>query len=194
MPVKVLRDGKGSDVDIAEGIVWATDHGADVINISIGLYTKSTAMERAVKYALNKNVVVVSSAGNDSKSSKIHLPSMIKGVIEVSATNKIDRLASFSNYAQQISVSAPGDKILSTMPTYNVELTGEAGKNYGVLSGTSMASPMVAALAALLKSTDKTLTPKQIKARIEATAVDLGKRGYDEYFGNGRIDVASALK
>lgn len=194
MPVKALNKGRGTDVDIAEAIVWAADNGADVINISIGLYTQSRAMVKAVNYALKKNVVVISSAGNDSKSSKIHLPSMIKGVIEVSATNKLDRLASFSNYAQQISVSAPGDKILSTMPTYRVELTSEAGLKYGVLSGTSMASPMVAGLAALLKSQDKSMTPKEVKEHLEATSVDLGKSGYDVYFGSGRIDMLEALK
>ncbi len=194
MPVKVMKNGLGTDIDIAEGIVWAADHGADVMNISIGLYTRSTAMERAVKYALNKNVAVIASAGNDGKSSKIHVPSMIKGVIEVSATTRVDHLASFSNYAQQISVSAPGDNILSTMPTYNVKLTAEAGKNYGILSGTSMASPMVSGLAALLKSEDKNMTPKQIRARLESSAVDLGKKGYDEYFGNGRINAYAALR
>ncbi len=194
MPIKVLKNGRGTDIDIAEGIVTAVKKGADVINISIGLYTKSTAMEKAVKYAISKNVVVVSSAGNESKSSKIHLPSMIKGVIEVSATNQRDKLASFSNYAQQISVSAPGDNIYSTMPTYNVELTSEAGKTYGLLSGTSMASPIVAGLAALLKSEDKDMTPAEIKKRLEKTSVDLGKKGYDEYYGYGRIDAYSALK
>jgi subtilisin family serine protease len=194
MPVKVMKNGLGTDIDIAEGIVWAADHGADVMNISIGLYARSTAMERAVKYALNKNVVIVSSAGNDGKSSQIHIPSMIKGVIEVSATTRVDHLASFSNYAQQISVSAPGDNILSTMPTYNVKLTAEAGKNYGILSGTSMSSPMVAGLAALIKSEDRNQTPKQVRARLESSAVDLGKRGYDEYFGNGRIDAFAALQ
>lgn len=194
MPIKVLKNGRGTDVDIAEGIIWAANKGADVANLSVGLYTKSTALERAVKYGLNKNMVIVSSAGNDSKSSKIHLPSMIKGVIEVSATNQRDRLASFSNYDQQISVAAPGDKIYSTMPTYNVELTSESGKNYGVMSGTSMASPIVAGLAALLKSQDKSLTPKEIKQHIEETAFDLGKKGYDEYYGYGRIDAYNALK
>ena len=194
MPIKVLKNGSGTDIDIAEGIVVATDKGADVINISIGLYTRSTAMERAIKYAINKNVVVVSSSGNEGKSSKIHLPSMIKGVIEVSATTQRDKIASFSNYAQQISVSAPGDKIYSTMPTYKVELTSEAGRNYGILSGTSMASPIVAGLAALIKSEDKSMTPSQVKKRLESTAVDLGKKGYDEYYGYGRVDAYAALK
>lgn len=194
MPVKVLKNGRGTDIDIAEGIVAAADKGADVINISVGLYTKSTAMERAVKYAIGKNAVVVSSAGNEAKSSKIHLPSMIKGVIEVSATTQRNKIASFSNYAQQISVAAPGDKIFSTMPTYNVELTSEAGKTYGVLSGTSMASPIVAGLAALLKSEDKSLTPKEIKKILEDSAVDLGKKGYDDYYGYGLVDAYAALK
>lgn len=194
MPIKVLKNGRGTDIDIAEGIIWAAKKGADVANLSIGLYTKSTALERAVKYGLSKNMVIVSSAGNDSKSSKIHLPSMIKGVIEVSATNQRDKLASFSNYAQQISVAAPGDKIYSTMPTYTVELTSEAGKTYGVLSGTSMASPIVAGLAALIKSEDKSMSPKEVKELIEKTSSDLGKKGYDEYYGYGRIDAYEALK
>src|SRR5690606_10300477 len=187
IPVKVLENGKGSDVDIAEGIVWAVDHGADVINLSVGVYTHSSAMEKAVRYALRKGVVVVSSAGNSSKNAKVHYPSMIKGVIEVSATTNKDKFSDFSNFGQQIAVSAPGDSIMSTMPTYKVSLTSEAGKNYGVLSGTSMASPMVAGFAALLKSYDKKLTPAQIKSIIEENASDLGSKGYDKYFGNGRI-------
>lgn len=194
MPIKVLKNGRGTDIDIAEGIIWSAKKGADVINLSVGLYTKSTALERAVKYAISKNTVVVSSAGNDSKSSKIHLPSMIKGVIEVSATTKKDKLASFSNYDQQISVAAPGDEIYSTMPTYNVELTKEIGKSYGYMSGTSMASPIVAGLAALIKSEDKSLTPKEVKQIIEKSSFDLGKKGYDGYFGYGRIDAYTALK
>ncbi len=108
-------------------------------------------------------------------------------------TNKIDKLASFSNYDQQISVSAPGDDIISTMPTYNVELTKEAGKSYGILSGTSMASPMVAGLAALIKSQNPNASVSYVRSKIENTAVDLGKKGYDEYFGNGRINPAKAL-
>lgn len=191
MIAKALKYGKGSDIDIADGIVWAAKNGADVINISVGLYTKSTAIEKAVKFALSKNAVVVSSAGNDAKNSKIHMPSMAKGVIEVSATTKYDKIASFSNFGQQISVSAPGDKIISTMPTYEVDLTAEAGKNYGALSGTSMASPMVAGLAALLKSQNKTLTPAQIKTQIEASTNRKSK--YDSYLGYGRIDLLNAV-
>lgn len=200
MPVKALENGRGTDIDIAEAIVWATDNDADVINISIGLYTKSKALERAVKYAIGKNVVVVSSSGNDSKNSKIHLPSMIKGVIEVSATkvyltsSKVyEKFADFSNYGQQVSVAAPGEEILSTMPTYKVELTKEAGLKYGIMSGTSMASPMVAGLAALLKSQDASLTPAEIKQIIEKSSDDLGSRGYDSYFGNGRINMYNTL-
>jgi subtilisin family serine protease len=194
MPVKVLTNGKGSDIDIAEGIVWATDNGADVINISIGIYTNSKPIEKAVKYALSKNVVLVSSAGNDSKNSKIHLPSMIKGVIEVSATDRKDKFASFSNFGQQISVAAPGDKILSTLPTYNTEVTSQVGRKYGLLSGTSMASPIVAGIAALLKSKDKSLSPSEIKKIIESSSIDLGKKGYDPYFGYGRVSAYNALR
>jgi subtilisin family serine protease len=200
MPIKALENGRGTDIDIAEAIVWAADNDADVINISIGLYTKSKALERAVKYAIGKNVVVVSSSGNDSKNSKIHLPSMIKGVIEVSATrvyltsSKVyEKFADFSNYGQQVSVAAPGDEILSTMPTYKVELTKEAGLKYGIMSGTSMASPMVAGLAALLKSQDSSLTPAEIKQIIEKSSDDLGSKGYDSYFGNGRINMYNTL-
>ncbi|MFN8673285.1 MAG: S8 family peptidase [Candidatus Sericytochromatia bacterium] len=193
IPVKALKYGKGSDIDIAEGIVWAANNGANVINISIGLYTKSTALEKAVKYALSKGVTVVSSAGNESKSSKMHMPSMIKGVIEVSATTKDDKFAPFSNFAQQVSVSAPGDKIFSTMPTYEVELTAKTGKNYGILSGTSMASPVVAGLAALIKSNNPSLSPSKIREKLETTAVNLAKKKYDDKFGYGRVDMFKAL-
>ena len=193
MPVKALKYGKGSDIDIAEGIVWAANNGANVINISIGLYTKSTALEKAVKYAIGKGVSIVSSAGNEAKSSKMHLPSMIKGVIEVSATTKDDKFAPFSNFAQQVSVSAPGDKIFSTMPTYQVELTAKAGKSYGTLSGTSMSSPVVTGLVALLKSQDPSLTPAKIKEKIEASSVSLSKKKYDDKFGYGRVDLLKAL-
>lgn len=194
MPVKVLSNGKGSDIDIAEGIVWATDNGADIINVSIGIYTKSKPIEKAVKYALDNNVVFVSSAGNDSKNSKIHLPSMIKGVIEVSATNKKDNFASFSNFAQQISVSAPGDKILSTLPTYSTELTDDAGTKYGLLSGTSMASPVVAGVATLIRAKNPKIPNTEIKKIIEESSIDLGKKGYDAYFGYGRVSAINALK
>jgi len=194
MPVKVLTNGRGSDIDIAEGIVWATDNGADVINVSIGIYTKSKPIEKAVKYALSKNVVIVSSAGNDSKNSKIHLPSMIKGVIEVSATDKKDNFASFSNFGQQISVSAPGDKILSTLPTYSTELTNKVGKKYGILSGTSMASPMVAGISALIRSRNNSLSPSQVKKIIESSSIDLGRKGYDSYFGHGRVSASNSIE
>jgi len=195
IPIRVLKNGVGTDIDIAKGIIIAVKKGASVINVSIGLYEESEAMERAVKYALENNVPVVSSAGNSAQNSTIHMPSMVKGVIEVSSTDKDDNFSKkFSNFNQQISVSAPGDSIYSLMPTYKVTLTSDAGgTKYGTLSGTSMSTPIVSGIVALMKTKNKSLTPAKIKSILEQSSVDLGKTGYDGYYGYGRVDAYKAL-
>ncbi|HEY9766606.1 MAG TPA: S8 family peptidase [Chroococcales cyanobacterium] len=194
MPVKVLGEKGGSEATIAEGIVWAADHGADVINTSLGIHQESKVIEDAVKYALAKNVVFVASAGNNNQNEAIHLPSTVDGVIEVAATTSSDEKAKFSNWGQKLSVAAPGQKILSTFPTYKVSLNDSGyTKNYAVLDGTSMASPLVAGLAALIRSKHPGMKPAEVKKIIENSADDLGDKGYDKYFGWGRVNAAKAL-
>jgi thermitase len=194
MSVKVLdAAGRGNDATIAEGIVYAADHGAKVASMSLGLYKRSKVIEDALQYALDHDVVLVASAGNNNAendpTTAPHLPSTYPGVIEVAATDAQDKKASFSNYGKTVSVAAPGVDILSTLPTYDV------GRplNYGKMSGTSMASPFVAGLAGLVRSQFPDLNREQVRARIEASADDLGAAGLDPFYGHGRVNGLKAV-
>lgn len=191
MPVKVLVNGSGTDDTIAAGIVWAADNGANVISMSLGIYRSSRPIEDALKYALDKNVTIVASAGNKNAAFDVHLPSTYPGVIEVASTDENDQKSVFSNFGKTVSVSAPGTDILSTLPTYKV---GVKPLSYGKLSGTSMAAPHVAGLAGLILSQKPGLKPAEVRKIIESTAKDLGDIGLDQYFGNGRVDALAALQ
>jgi subtilisin family serine protease len=187
LPVRVLgADGSGYMSDAATGIVWAADHGANVINMSLGSSAQVTAVTNAISYARSKGVTVVAAAGNARTSgSPTSWPAADAGVIAVAATDSSDKVASYSNQGSYVDVAAPGSSIISTYPV--------AKGSYVGMSGTSMASPHVAAEAALLKAYNKSLTPDQIEKAIESTAVDLGTAGKDTDYGYGRIDAAAAL-
>ncbi|BEL12333.1 hypothetical protein Q0Z83_105240 [Actinoplanes sichuanensis] len=185
MPVKVLGDdGSGNMSDTAEGITWAADHGAQVINMSLGGTQKVTAVSNAIAYARSKGVTVVAAVGNSrEQGSPTSYPAADAGVIGVAATDSNDRVGVYSNAGNYVDVAAPGTDIFSLAPN----------GQYKTMSGTSMASPHVAGLAALLKSYQKSLTPDQIEATLEKSAVDLGPVGFDNDFGNGRVDALAAL-
>jgi thermitase len=168
-----------TDADVVEGIYWSVENGAKVINLSLGGPGNSWALERAVNYAWEQGVVVVAAAGNQNTSAP-HYPSGYANVISVAATTKSDGKASFSNYGK-VDVAAPGVGIVSTV----------SGRWYGTYSGTSMASPHVAALAGLLAAQGR--SAPEIRQRIESTAVDLGPAGKDAYFGWGRIHARRAV-
>jgi subtilisin family serine protease len=187
MPVKVLGAG-ASEATIADGVIWAADHGAKVITMSLGLYKRSPVFEKALGYALGKGVTITASAGNNNAENDPekapHLPSTYPGVIEVAATDAADQKASFSNFGKTVSVAAPGVNILSTVP----------GGRYAKMSGTSMAAPHAAGLAALILSNHPDWKPAQVKAAMEASAKDFGKPGFDPIFGFGRIDAFAAVQ
>ncbi|MEH7382899.1 S8 family peptidase [Bacillus sp. JJ1533] len=184
MPVKVMgSDGYGSTFDIARGIIWATDHGADVINLSLGNYQGSKLLKQAVDYAYRHDVVMVAASGNDN-SSQPSYPSAYPQVLSVAAVDLNGDKADFSNYGDYIDVAAPGVTIPSTY----------IDEQYAALSGTSMAAPHVAALAALMRSINPNLSNKEIMDMIKATSLDLGKAGKDIYFGEGLIDIVQALQ
>ncbi len=198
MPVKVLdKRGSGSFDDIAEGIYWATDNGADIINMSLGGSSDLDILEDAVNYAWNHGVVVVCAAGNDGVSSPFY-PAAYQNSISVSATTYLDGLASYSNYGTTIDISAPGgdsgddngdgydDMILQN--TFSRD-----GDGYYFYAGTSMASPHVAGVAALVKSKNSGLTNSQIRNILETTADDIGAAGWDNLFGNGRLNAYEAV-
>jgi subtilisin family serine protease len=204
LPVKIFPDfldyfkaakknDDGSDVTvvsaIADGIVWSVKHNADVINLSLGLWEQSNTIERAVKYALENNVSVVVAAGNErATTNRKNYLAAINGVIAVGATDKSNQIAFFSNSGDYVSVAAPGFDIISTTPSF-LNL-----KNYRKMSGTSMAAPHVAGIAAMLKDKFKDkATPQWIKERIEKTSTDLGVQGRDDLYGFGLVDAYKAL-
>ncbi|MBC7541711.1 MAG: peptidase S8 [Candidatus Sericytochromatia bacterium] len=195
MPVKVLdASGNGADDDVATGIVWAADNGADVISLSLGTDQADPLMKDAVAYAqARRNCVIVAAMGNDGASVASY-PAKFAGVIAVGATDAQDRLASYSNFGSWMSVVAPGTGIVSTFPTYAVTLNQSGySKDYASLDGTSMAAPFVAGLAALVKSQGTRQTPAQVKAAITKGADDLGVKGFDDRFGFGRINARKTL-
>jgi len=176
--------GFGHNADTSEALVHAVDMGADVISCSWGGTTPSLIVEESIQYAINHGVIVIAAAGN-SNSDDFHYPAAYSGVIAVSATDQNDLKASFSNYGDWVDVSAPGVDIASTVP-YE-----ELGYYYGLLSGTSMATPHVSGLAALLMSGFPTYTSSQIEALIYESALDLGESGFDPIYGHGRIDATN---
>ncbi|HEX7056957.1 MAG TPA: S8 family serine peptidase [Bacilli bacterium] len=184
LPVKVLdQSGSGSTYSVAQGIIWAADHGAKVINMSLGNYASSRFLHDAIRYAFAKDVVLIAASGNDN-TEKPGYPAAYPEVLAVSAIDFAQQRAPFSNYGDYIDVVAPGVSIASTFPQ----------NRYAALSGTSMASPHVAALAALIRSTNPKLSNVEVMDIIRKTAQDLGAPGKDKYYGYGQIDVARALK
>jgi thermitase len=194
MAVRVLdADGSGYSSWVASGIRWAADHGADIINLSLGSWWPFTVERDAVNYAYEKGCVIVAAAGNDGWGS-VGYPAAYESAIAVSATDQGDSKADFSNYGPEIEVAAPGVSIYSTMPTYHVELNNWGySMNYDYLSGTSMATPHVSGAVALLLSKYPTLTNSEVRNALAQRSVDLGSLGRDEYYGYGRIDVYNLL-
>jgi thermitase len=174
------EEGRFFDADVVQGIYWSVDNRAKAINLSLGFGGNSRILEHAVDYAWLRGVVVVAAAGNSNTDRPIY-PAAYDKVISVAATNQNDRKASFSNFGTTIDVAAPGVEIVSAVPS----------GGYTELSGTSMASPHVAALAGLLAAQER--TAPEIRRRIQSTAVDLGADGKDKIFGWGRIDARRAV-
>jgi len=174
---------------MSDAIVWSVDNGADIINMSLIMNYESVTVERAVQYAIEHNVSVVVAAGNQRHIDNArNTLAAIEGVIAVGATDEGKNLTAFSNSGDYISVVAPGQDIVSTIPAL---LSSDATKN---MSGTSMAAPYVAGVAALLKSRfGEQATPAWIKQRLEETAEDLGEAGWDEMYGHGMINAHRAL-
>lgn len=195
LPVKVLDwEGRGTYDAIAAGITYAADRGAAVINLSLGGLYDSQTLRKACEYAYRRGAVLVAAAGNNA-STLIRYPAAYPTVIAVGATTQTDDKAYFSNYGEQLSVTAPGVDILSTMPLEPVTLNSEYGyaTMYDSLSGTSMACPHVAGLAALMLSVNPYLAPDDVRHLLQRTALDLGELGWDERFGYGRVQADAAL-
>lgn len=188
LPIDVFNGGWGaSDYIIAEGIMYAIEKGADVINMSLGGYMESSIFEEAVQKAIDAGITVVAAAGNE-ETDEYSSPAHYDGVISVGATNDKNELAWFSNYGPSVDIVAPGEDIYSTAFDY------QKGTSFMKLSGTSMASPVVAGVVALLKSKYPDLKPFEVEYILEQTATDLGEKGYDLTFANGLVNPVAALK
>lgn len=190
MVVRVLdNNGYSDDSIIAPGIIYAADEGADIINLSLGGPGSGSTLEAAVDYAYNKGCLLVAASGNDNESF-VNYPAAYDNVIAVGATNESDERCDTgdwpglgSNYGAEMDVVAPGNNIYST----------SLGSVYGTESGTSMATPFVSGLAALIWSYNPTLTNMDVRDTIISSADDIGSNGWDAYTGYGRINAEEAL-
>jgi subtilisin family serine protease len=183
LPVKVLDSrGTGRDSDIAAGIVWAADHGADVINLSLFGRSSSQTVRAAIEYAQGLDAVVIAAAGNDHSSAKMY-PAAYDGVIAVSAVDAAGDLASFSNYGPWIDLAAPGVDVLA----------GWADGTYRKVEGTSFAAPLVSGVAMLARARFPDEDAAAIARRLQSGARDAGLIGRDDLFGAGIIDALGAV-
>lgn len=187
------ENGSGPDSVIMQGIIWAADNGAKVINMSLGGTGNSTAKQDAIDYAWNKGVVLVASAGNKSSTQKSY-PGANNNVVSVAATDNKDQKASFSTYGTWVDVTAPGKAIYSTLPThaYNMQIdTPSLQLNYDYLNGTSMSSPMVAGVVGLIWASPYGTSASSVVQRLFDTADKISGTG--TYWIYGRVNAASAV-
>ena len=167
--------------DIAAAIQYAVDHGARVINVSIGGPKSSITIQKAVDYAWKNGALVFASAMNEGVSARFY-PAACTHAIAVGATDENDRLASFSNYGSWITLVAPGTGILSTAD----------GGGYSFWSGTSFASPIAAGVASLMLSINPSLTNEEVLSILKDTAERTGAEP-DAYLGWGRVNMHRAV-
>ena len=183
MAEKVLDSGGGGYYEwVANGIINATDYGANIVSMSLGGYGDSEVLHEAVRYAYNHGVLMVAAAGNDDINDKSY-PAAYDEVIAVAAADKNDNAAAFSNWGDWIELAAPGVDIYSTVPA-----------GYASMSGTSMACPHVSGVAALVWSRFANTSRDQLRTHLRYTADDLGSAGFDEHFGYGRTNAKNAVE
>jgi hypothetical protein len=184
LPVRVFDStGYGTDRVISEGIVWAVESGAKVVNLSLGGPAMSTSLEWAVNFARSRDVVVVASAGNyGERGSPVIYPAAYDPVIAVAALDGTAS-ASFSNRGAYVDIAAEGMYVLSS----------HLGGRVVAMGGTSMASPAVAGAAARVRTARPDLSAASVKALLESTATDLGDPGRDDVFGWGALNADLAV-
>lgn len=188
LPVKVLnQNNAGTWSGVAAGVTYAADEGANIIVMSLGSVAGTRTIEEAIRYAVEKDVLIFAASGNIN-SSKDFFPAAYPGVMGVAATDKSDRRWSLSNYGDYVDISAPGHLIYGAHKDLDNLYDGHL-----FMSGTSMATPHAGGLAGLLWSQDPSRSRDDIEQLMMETAVDLGDAGRDKYFGAGRIDPAAAL-
>jgi subtilisin family serine protease len=177
MPIKVLDSkGSGDDTVIAAGIVWATDHGAQVINLSLGGPGSSVELTNAVAYANARGAIVVAAAGNAGVTTQF-FPAADPNAVSVAATTVTDKRYSWSNFGSWVRLAAPGCNVATIL-----------GGGYGTFCGTSSATPLVAGLVALELSAQPAATAREVEDALARAAVPLP--AFVQY---GRIDAGRTL-
>jgi serine protease len=191
MPLKVLAaSGGGTIADIAESIKFAADHGADVINMSLGGGGASSMMEEAIKYAHNKGVVIVAAAGNENRNSSSY-PARYPDVISVAAIDSAGEKAPYSNFGAGIDLSAPGGSETGKIIQNTVNpRTGESV--FAGFQGTSMAAPHVAGVAALIRATGID-NPDEVKDILKQSSRKV-QNDHLNHFGSGYLDAGAAVE
>jgi serine protease len=198
MPVKVLDHfGSGNSAAISDAIRWAADHGAKVINMSLGGGGRSVVMAKAVEYARGKGVVVVCAAGNGARG-VVEYPAAYPGSVAVGAVGPNGTKAPYSSWGKELDVAAPGgDKSQGEeagILQNTIDPQDPAKSIYAYYQGTSMATPHVAALAALLYATGAK-NPDQVEKALFASAhPPQGEKGWSETYGHGVVDAEASLK
>ncbi len=190
MPVRILDGCNGFASNLASGIMWAADHGANVLNMSVQFYNLGNPevqnLQNAVNYAHSLGAVLVAAAGNNNIGGigVIAYPAKLANVLAVTATDNTDTFAVFSNSGPQADLCAPGKDIRSTW----------IGDGYAYQFGTSMASPHVAGTVALMLSYEPSLSNVQISDLIRYTTDDRGAPGWDSHYGEGRLNAWKAME
>lgn len=185
LAAKVLNSsGSGAWDWVASGIRWCADNGGHVINMSLG-GGPSTVLLDAVRYAYNKGSLLVAASGNGSCSNCVIYPAAYTEVVAVSCTMSNKKSCTFTSKGKQVELAAPGYQVLST---YNA-----ADDAYTTMSGTSMSTPHVSGVAALVWSYVPALTGQGLRSVLQSTAGDLGTVGKDNVFGYGLVDARAAL-
>lgn len=183
MPIKAAgKNGGFRASNVADGIRYAADHGAKVINMSLGGPMWMPYIQDAITYAESKGVVVVAAMGNSGKS-KAAYPARFDGVLAVASEGEQGKRSKFSNYGDRVDVSAPGEHIMSSVP----------GGGYGDKSGTSMASPYVAGAVALVVAEHPDWTPAQVRSWMQRAVNDVGPTGWDPNAGYGEVNLFKAI-
>ena len=187
MPVKVLDADGGADVNrVAQGMMWAVDHGARVLNLSFTGAESSAALGEAVQYARDRGALVVAAVGNDGRVEASY-PAALDGVLAVGATDHNDQRLSTSNSGPYVAVAAPGEQIPSTFWAPGV------GNTYAQASTTSQAPPHAAGVAGLIWSVNPELRDDAVRALIVNHADDVGPPGRDDETGAGRVNALRSV-
>jgi subtilisin family serine protease len=181
LPVVVVNPCSGLESYVADGLVWAVDNGADIVNMSLQYSVGSAYLQTAVQYAANVGVPMIAATGNSNAA--VAFPARWPETIAVAASNRFDARWTQSNFGPEVDVTAPGDTI------YSLGLAG----SYSTRSGTSMATPHVTGTVALMRAVHPLMGSDAIRAALMQTARDIGTAGFDNYTGAGVIDAGAAV-